>query len=581
MSNEKIRGTADLAKIRSKSYDLPRHRPTSGARQASHAHFADIIEDEGAPTSRPNSEAITTMPNHIRRPHFDESNRGNSTGNIRIAPRPKISSRTTSFASVAAKRKSLARTISSLSLYSNFAGERLDDSYRGPGSRRNSMADAEKRQSYISQRSSIHKHEESTIGDEMVEDIEDAAPKASVGKAMFMFLKAFIGSGVLFLPKAFQNGGLALSIVLMVVIAAICLFAFLRLVNTQKVIGGSYGDMGGLLFGQPLRFTVLFFIVISQIGFVCSYFIFVSGNLLNAVDVLSNCTAGIEQKYYVWMPLAILIPLALVRHIAKLSFTAIIADIFILFGLVCIIYFTADQLAHSGVGPNIAAVNPANFALMIGTATFSFEGIGLIIPIVESMERPERFPFVLTLGMVIVCVIYILIGTISYLAYGDTIQSAVIYNFPPDNKLTIAVELLYSLAICLTAPLMLFPALKIIENGLFRKFRSGKDSLRVKWSKNVYRIVLCVLCAAIAFGIGGDNLDKFVSLVGSVACVPLCFIFPGMFHYKICKSTIDKVLNALLMIFGLGIMIYTLYVSIDSFIYPASTGEAIAPYCPA
>ena len=28
------------------------------------------------------------------------------------------------------------------------------------------------------------------------------APKASVGKAMFMFLKAFIGSGVLFLPKA-------------------------------------------------------------------------------------------------------------------------------------------------------------------------------------------------------------------------------------------------------------------------------------------------------------------------------------------------------------------------------------------
>ncbi|KAL9550491.1 hypothetical protein MBANPS3_004697 [Mucor bainieri] len=583
MSNENIRGTADLSKIRSKSYDLPRHRPTGGSRQASHAHFADIIEDEGAPTSRPNSEAINnnTMPNHIRRPHFDESNRVNSTGNVRPTPRPKISSRTTSFASVAAKRRSMARTISSLSLYSNFAGERLDDSYQGSRSHRNSMVDPEKRQSYISQKSSIRKHEESSVGEEMVEDIEDAVPKASVGKAMFMFLKAFIGSGVLFLPKAFQNGGLALSIVLMVVIAAICLFAFLRLVNTQKVIGGSYGDMGGLLYGQYLRFLVLFFIVISQIGFVCSYFIFVSGNLYNAVNVLSNCTAGIEQKYYIWMPLVILIPLALVRHIAKLSFTAIVADVFILFGLVCIIYFTADQLAVNGVGPNVAAVNPANFALMIGTATFSFEGIGLIIPIVESMERPERFPFVLTLGMLIVCVIYILIGTISYLAYGDTIQSAVIYNFPPDNKLTIAVELLYSLAICLTAPLMLFPALKIIENGLFRKFRSGKDSLRVKWSKNVYRTILCVLCAAIAFGIGGDNLDKFVSLVGSVACVPLCFIFPGMFHWKICKKNIDKLWNGLLMIFGLGIMIYTLYVSIDSWIHPTAAGEALAPYCPA
>lgn len=163
----------------------------------------------------------------------------------------------------------------------------------------------------------------------------------------------------------------------MIVVAAICLFAFLRLVNTQQIIGGSYGDMGGVLYGQVIRFTVLFFIVISQIGFVCSYFIFISGNLVNVVDVLSNCTAGIDQKYYIWMPLVILIPFSLVRHIAKLSFTAIIADVLILFGLVCIIYFTADQLQNVGIGPNIAAVNPTNFGLMIGTATFSFEGIGL------------------------------------------------------------------------------------------------------------------------------------------------------------------------------------------------------------
>jgi amino acid permease len=163
----------------------------------------------------------------------------------------------------------------------------------------------------------------------------------------------------------------------MIVIALICLFAFLRLVRTQQIIGGSYGDIGGILFGQAVRFTVLFFIVISQIGFVCSYFIFVSGNLVSVADVLSKCTAGIDQKYYIWIPLIILTPLALVRHIARLSFTAIIADILILFGLICTLYFTANHLSNFGVGPNVAAVNPTNFALMIGTATFSFEGIGL------------------------------------------------------------------------------------------------------------------------------------------------------------------------------------------------------------
>jgi amino acid permease len=152
----------------------------------------------------------------------------------------------------------------------------------------------------------------------------------------------------------------------MTVVAVICFYAFLMLCYTQSEIGGSYGDMGGILYGQFLRYTVLFFIVISQIGFVCSYFIFVSGNFVSVVDVLSHCTSHIEQKYYVWFPLIILIPFSLVRHIAKLSFTVILADIFILFGLICIIYFTADQLHNVGVGPNIAAVNPENFGLMIG-----------------------------------------------------------------------------------------------------------------------------------------------------------------------------------------------------------------------
>lgn len=255
----------------------------------------------------------------------------------------------------------------------------------------------------------------------------------------------------------------------MVIIACICLFAFLRLVNTQLVIGGSYGDIGQVLFGRWVKYIVLFFIVLSQMGFVCSYFVFISGNLVNIVDVLSHCGAQIEQKYYIWFPLIFIMPLVLIRHIAKLSFTAIIADAFILFGLISCLYFTAHELKNFGMGPEVKAVNPANFALMLGTATFSFEGIGLgksrrhdthgsldslfsslVIPIVESMKQPERFPFVVTVGMAIVCSIYILIGAISYMAYGNHIQAAVVYNFPRDNPLTIAVQLLYSIAIILT-----------------------------------------------------------------------------------------------------------------------------------
>lgn len=66
------------------------------------------------------------------------------------------------------------------------------------------------------------------------------------------------------------------------------------------------------------------------------------------------------------------------------------------------------------------------------------------------MERPEKFPLVVYTGTVIVCVIYVLIGSMSYLAYGDQIKAAVIYNFPSSHGLTITSQLLYSIAVILT-----------------------------------------------------------------------------------------------------------------------------------
>ena len=78
-------------------------------------------------------------------------------------------------------------------------------------------------------------------------------------------------------------------------------------------------------------------------------------------------------------------------------------------------------------------------------------------------------------------------------------------------------QCLYSLAIMLSVPLQLFPAVRIMENGLFE--RSGKGDFRVKWQKNVFRFVTVVFCAVLSY-VGANDLDKFVSFVGSFAwCV--------------------------------------------------------------
>ncbi|OMJ08458.1 Vacuolar amino acid transporter 3, partial [Smittium culicis] len=95
--------------------------------------------------------------------------------------------------------------------------------------------------------------------------------KASSKKAFFLLIKSFVGTGVLFLPKSFHNGGLLFSVVLMVVIAYLALHCMLLLVECHSKLKMSYGDIGYHLMGEKVRTIVLTSIIISQIGFCCAY----------------------------------------------------------------------------------------------------------------------------------------------------------------------------------------------------------------------------------------------------------------------------------------------------------------------
>ena len=139
------------------------------------------------------------------------------------------------------------------------------------------------------------------------------------------------------------------------------------------------------------------------------------------------------------------------------------------------------------------------------------------------MREPNKFSHVLAGVMIVITVVFVGIGAMSYAAFGSSTKTVVLLNLPQDDKFVNAVQLLYSLAILLSTPLQLFPAIRIMESALFS--RSGKHNRYTKWKKNVFRFFLVVCCALIAWGGAGD-LDKFVSLVGSFACVPLVYVYP-------------------------------------------------------
>ena len=413
-----------------------------------------------------------------------------------------------------------------LTLYGHFAGESLeeDDEVLGPDEYFSSDA----LDSGVNTEDDDREYGESsallTPGKRRRRRKEKKAGKGSPTGAALLLLKSFVGTGVLFLPRAFLNGGMLFSNLVLLGVAGLSYYCFVLLVSTRLVVEHSFGDMGYHIYGNWLRNMINFSLVISQIGFSSAYIVFVSENLQAFVLAVSNCRTNIDIKYMILMQMIIFLPLSLYRNINHIQKLALAADVFILLGLVYLYYFDILTIVgQRGVADDIQNFNAKDWTLFIGTAIFTFEGIGLIIPIQTGMKNPRKFPKVLGSVMIIITVIFVSMGALSYAAFGSKTKTVIILNMPQDNKFVNGVQFIYSLAILLSTPLQIYPAIEITSQQLFS--RTGKYNPYIKWKKNFFRFFMVMICAMLAWA-GADDLDKFVSLVGSFACIPLVFIYP-------------------------------------------------------
>lgn len=442
-----------------------------------------------------------------------------------------------------------------LSLYGSFAGEDLaesDDEDNG---------DLEETQAEVQ-----HSQPSETrplLGRRRTTKAQAKQGDASLTKTFFTLLKAFVGTGIMFLPKAFRNGGILFSSITLVLVSAISMLAFHLLLQCRAKYGGGYGDLAKSSVGERMRTIVLASITISQIGFVCAGIVFVAENLLAFLEAVVSGPVPLETRALIALQAAVLIPLAFIRNISKLGPVALLADAFILIGVGYIYYYDIAALAKTGIAPSVRLFNSNEFTLTIGSAIFTFEGIGLILPIQSSMQKPQHFEKLLGVIMLIITVIFTSVGVLCYATFGEDTQIQIISNFPQDNKLVNAVQFLYSMAVLFGTPVQLFPALRILEGKIFGR-SSGKKDAMTKWKKNAFRTLIVAVCLGISIA-GASNLDAFVALVGSVACVPLVYIYPPILHYySVAETRAAKIGDIVFIVIGVAAMFYTAVVTLKT-----------------
>jgi solute carrier family 36 (proton-coupled amino acid transporter) len=81
----------------------------------------------------------------------------------------------------------------------------------------------------------------------------------------------------------------------------------------------------------------------------------------------------ISVQYLILIQLVVFLPMCLIRDLAKLSTTALVADAFILAGLVYIFGSEIRIIANQGIA-DVKLFNPRDFPLFVGYVALSHPG---------------------------------------------------------------------------------------------------------------------------------------------------------------------------------------------------------------
>ena len=100
---------------------------------------------------------------------------------------------------------------------------------------------------------------------------------------------------------------------------------------------------------------------------------------------------------------------------------------------------------------------------------------------------------------------------------------------PLKNPATYILKILFSVNLLFSYPLVIHPANIVVESWLFGTWaKSRKRQMFKNLSRSIIVAVSCVVALTIY-----DKLDRFLSITGSLTCIPVAFIIPAALHLEV------------------------------------------------
>ncbi|XP_062558473.1 proton-coupled amino acid transporter-like protein pathetic [Armigeres subalbatus] len=404
----------------------------------------------------------------------------------------------------------------------------------------------------------------------------------STSGSLIHLLKSSLGTGILAMPVAFKNAGLLFGAIGTVIIGLICTHCVHILVKTSHqvckrtripVLGFAETaervfQYGPVKLRRMANFSKLFVdygLMATYFSAGCVYIVFIGSSLEKVINVAAELDWSV--RIYI---LLTMIPVLLIGQIRSLKYLvpfSAIANLFIVVTFGITLYYIFKDPLEFNDKPNFASF--ATLPLFFSTVIFAMEGIGVVMPVENSMAKPQQFlgcPGVLNTAMGTVITLYAIIGFFGYVRYGELSAGSITLNLPTEDVMAKIAQLLIAAAILFTFGLQFYVPMDILWRKIHDKIPKNKHN----FSQIAIRTGIMILMGGIALAV--PDLEPFIGLVGAVffsslgllvpCVVETVFLWPnelGTFKWILVKNVIFGAFSIFALVSGS-------YVSIEEII---------------
>lgn len=301
-------------------------------------------------------------------------------------------------------------------------------------------------------------------------------PRITWFDASMHLIKGNLGPGCLNLPHAFGLSGWLLGSGLFLLVAVQGIYSMMLLAECKQLLVATnrpvytFMDVAQVSLGPKGHAFVQMFLFILQAGVCCVFLSLIATNMRAQTSLSQNASVAVVT--------CALLFVVLIRTMKDLRWLSTTANVFMLTAILTAAVSGISEVVQDDIPlPNKGTSDLGDVATFISSMFFSFEGIGLVLP-VENTFTVSEFPDeieeanhfyrtgILPGAMSVVGILFWIIGFFASWGFPD-IENGSITAFLaeqfPDQPWFKAVNAMVMLAVFLTFPLQLTPALEVLE----------------------------------------------------------------------------------------------------------------------